>query len=172
MIGFRFPAFGWGASFWAFLVTRISQHWAFLTEGRQGFFNSSLFVQWGKKFFITFRSNYNGIYSSVLVLGEPWISWYFSIFILWILFFFWWGFCFLLFFVNFVSGVCLSVYYACLMLCLLLVCWVRENFSGGLGHLFFVRDSAVWSAGPVQFIWVLAWSGWRDCTGFSLFWLL
>jgi hypothetical protein len=24
----------------------------------------------------------------------------------------------------------------------------------------------VWSAGPVQFIWVLAWSGWRDCTGF------
>ncbi len=54
----------------------------------------------------------------------------------------------------------------CLLLCLLLVCWVRENFSGGLGHIFPVWDSAVWSAGPVQFIWVLAWSGWRDCTGF------
>jgi hypothetical protein len=31
------------------------------------------------------------------------------------------------------------------------VCWVRGNFSGGLGHVFFcVCDSAVWSAGPVQ----------------------
>ena len=37
------------------------------------------------------------------------------------------------------------------MLCLLLVCWVRENFSGGPGHIFLVWDSAVWSAGPVQF---------------------
>ncbi len=33
---------------------------------------------------------------------------------------------------------------------ILLVCWVRENFSGGLGHIFSVWDSAVWSAGPVQ----------------------
>jgi hypothetical protein len=46
------------------------------------------------------------------------------------------------------------------------VCWVRENFSGGSGHIFSVWDSAVWSAGPVQFICVLAWSGWRDCIGF------
>ena len=38
------------------------------------------------------------------------------------------------------------------LLCLLLVCWVRENFSGGPGHIFPVWDSAVWSAGPVQFI--------------------
>jgi hypothetical protein len=27
-------------------------------------------------------------------------------------------------------------YYACLLLCLLLVCLVRENFSGGPGHIF------------------------------------
>ncbi len=28
--------------------------------------------------------------------------------------------------------------------------------------------SAVWSVGPVQFIGVLAWGGWRGCTGFLL----
>ncbi len=43
---------------------------------------------------------------------------------------------FYLFSVNFVSDVCLSIYYTCFLLCLLLVCWVRENFSGGLGHIF------------------------------------
>jgi hypothetical protein len=37
------------------------------------------------------------------------------------------------------------------LLCLLLVCWVRENFYGGPGHIFPVWDSAVWSAGPIQF---------------------
>ncbi len=71
-----------------------------------------------------------------------------------------------LFFVNFVSNVCL---YICLLFCLFWVCWVREGFSGGPGHIFSVCDSDVWSAGPVQFIWVLVWSGWRDCTGFFLF---
>ena len=55
------------------------------------------------------------------------------------------------FFVTFVSDVCLSIYYTCFLLCLLLVCWVRENFSGGPGHIFPMWDSAVWSAGPVQF---------------------
>ena len=84
----------------------------------------------------------------------------------WILSFLWWRFFFLLFSVTFVSDVCLSIYYTCFLLCLLLVCWVRENFSGGPGHIFPVWDSVVWSAGPVQFIWMLAWSGWRDCTGF------
>ncbi len=59
---------------------------------------------------------------------------------------------FLLFFVTFLSDVCLSIYYTCFLICLLLVCWVRENFSGGLGHIFSVWDSAAWSAGPVQFI--------------------
>jgi hypothetical protein len=44
--------------------------------------------------------------------------------------------------------------------------WVPGGFIGGPGHIFPVWDSAVWSAGPVQFIWVLAWSGWRDCSGF------
>jgi hypothetical protein len=63
MIGFRFPAFGWEASSWAFLVTRVSQHCAFLTEGHQGFFNSSLFVQpcRGKKFFC------NGLFCIIMV---------------------------------------------------------------------------------------------------------
>ncbi len=31
------------------------------------------------------------------------------------------------------------------------VCWARGNFSGGPGYIFSVCDSAVWSAGPVQF---------------------
>jgi hypothetical protein len=56
-----------------------------------------------------------------------------------------------LFFVIFVSGVCLSIYYTCLLFCLFWVCWVRGNFSGGPGRIFSVWDSAVWSAGPVHF---------------------
>ena len=88
----------------------------------------------------------------------------------WILSFLWWRFFFLLFFVTFVSDVCLSIYYTCFfLLCLLFVCWVRENFSGGPGHIFSVWDSAVWSAGPVQFIWVPSRGGWRDYTGFFFF---
>ncbi len=35
--------------------------------------------------------------------------------------------------------------------CLIWVCWVRGNFSGGPGHIYSVCGSAVWSAGPVQF---------------------
>ncbi len=35
--------------------------------------------------------------------------------------------------------------------CLFWVCWVRENFSGGPGHIFSVWDPAVWSAGLVKF---------------------
>ncbi len=50
-----------------------------------------------------------------------------------------------------VGDACSSIYYTCLLLCLFWVCWVRENFSGGPGHIFSVWDSAVWSAGPVQF---------------------
>ena len=48
------------------------------------------------------------------------------------------SFFFFLFSVTFVSDVCLSIYYTCFLLCLLLVCWVRENFSGGPGHIFSV----------------------------------
>ena len=32
-----------------------------------------------------------------------------------------------------------------------------------------VWGSALWSVGPVLFIWVLAWGGWRGCTGFFFF---
>jgi hypothetical protein len=56
-----------------------------------------------------------------------------------------------LFSVTLVSDVCLSIYYTCFWLCFLLLCWVREIFSCGSGHIFSVWDSAVWSAGPVQF---------------------
>ncbi len=42
MMGFRFPAFGWRASSWAFLVGWVSQLCAFLQEGRQNSFNFSL----------------------------------------------------------------------------------------------------------------------------------
>ncbi len=38
----------------------------------------------------------------------------------------------------FVIDVCLSIYYTRFLLCLLLVCWVRGNFSGGLGHIYFL----------------------------------
>jgi hypothetical protein len=31
-----------------------------------------------------------------------------------------------------------------------------------------VWGSALWSDGPVQFIWAQAWGGWRGCTGFLL----
>ncbi len=41
--------------------------------------------------------------------------------------------------------------YNSFLFCLFWVCWVGENFFGGPGHGFSVWDSAVWSAGPVQF---------------------
>ncbi len=74
------------------------------------------------------------------------------------------------FFVIFVGGVCLSIYYTCHLFCLFWVCWVRENFSGGPGHIFSVWDSAVWSAGPVQVYLgtILEWMA--DCTDFSFLW--
>ncbi len=66
---------------------------------------------------------------------------------------------------------CLSIYYTCFLLCLFWVCWVCENFSGGPGHIFLVWDSAVWSAGPVQFYLgtILEWMA--GLYRFSLFWL-
>ncbi len=75
---------------------------------------------------------------------------------------------FLLFSVIFVSDVCLSIYYTCFLLCLLLVCWVRENFSGGLGHIFSACVTLLCKVpGRYNFIWALSWSGWRGCTVFS-----
>ncbi len=52
----------------------------------------------------------------------------------------------------------LFIYYTRLLFCLLWACWVPGSFSGGLGHIFFffVRGSALWSVGPLLFIWVLA----------------
>ncbi len=39
------------------------------------------------------------------------------------------------------------------------MCWVRENFSGGLGHIFPVWDSAVWicRAGTIYLSASLEW---------------
>jgi hypothetical protein len=61
------------------LVTRVSQHCAFLKEGRQGFFNSSLFVQpcRGKRFSCNgLFYIIMGFYLLMMVLREPLISLY------------------------------------------------------------------------------------------------
>ncbi len=78
-----------------------------------------------------------------------------------------------LFFVlrYFVSGVCLSIY---LLPSVILnwVCWVRGNFTGGPGHILSVCVSPPCGVpGRYKFFWALSWSGWRDCTDFSFFWL-
>ncbi len=93
----------------------------------------------------------------MLEIRELWISCIFEYFSLNTAFFRW-GFRFLLVFVNFVGGVCFSIYYACLLLCLLLVCWVRENFSGGPGHIFCVGLRCVeWRAGTIYLSASLEW---------------
>ncbi len=51
------------------------------------------------------------------------------------------------------------------------MCWVRENFSGGPGHIFSVWDSAVWSAGPVQFNLSTFLEWMAGLYRFSLLWL-
>ena len=76
---------------------------------------------------------------------------------------------FLLFSVTFVSDVCLSIYYTCFLFCLLLVCWVRENFSGGLGHIFLCGTPLCGVPGRYNSFRALSWSGWRDCTDFPFF---
>ncbi len=51
-----------------------------------------------------------------------------------------------------VSGVCYRLLYLS-PVCLFWVCWVRGNFLWRAGSYFFcVCDSAVWSAGPVHFL--------------------
>jgi len=40
------------------------------------------------------------------------------------------------------------------------------RFLWRAGSYFSAWGSAVWRVGPVLFIWVLAWGGWRGCTGF------
>ncbi len=122
-----------------------------------------------RDFLVIFVIYRNGIYSSVLVLREPWISRYFRFFTLNIGFLLV-GVCFSLLPVVFVSGV--FIHLLCLsLICLFWVCWVRENFSGGPGHIFSVWDSAVWSAGPVQFYLgtILKWMA--GLYRFSLVWL-
>ena len=47
---------------------------------------------------------------------------------------------------------------------------VSLEFLWRAGSYFLsVWGSAVWNVGPVQFIWALAWGGWRGSTGFLLF---
>ncbi len=77
------------------------------------------------------------------------------------------GIFFFLFFV-FVGGVlCLYYFYET---CLGFVYFGRVSleFLWRAGSYFFCMGSAVWNAGPVQFIWALAWGGWRGSTGFLL----
>jgi hypothetical protein len=50
------------------------------------------------------------------------------------------------------------------------VCWVRGNFSGGLGHIFSACVTPLCGVpGRYNFIWALC--GWRDCTDFLFLWL-
>ncbi len=68
---------GEGLLFWAFLVIRVSQHCAFLREGRQGFFNSSLFDQpcLGKIiFFFVLKGLFISWRYAFFYVGMKWIS--------------------------------------------------------------------------------------------------
>ena len=69
----------------------------------------------------------------------------------------------------FVSGVCLSIYVFVFCHPKLGVLGPWEFLWRAGSYIFCVCDSAVWSAGPVQFCLALSWSGWRDCTDFPLF---
>ena len=126
----------------------------------------------GKIIFLLVRvcSSLDEIYTLMLILSEPWIffyfcsiiSFFFSLNIVFILV----GFSF--FFVVFVGGV------LCVFIHLLVSCSVYFGRSGSLGVFWragsyfpSVWGSALWSVGPVLFIWLLAWGGWRGCTGFS-----
>jgi hypothetical protein len=73
----------------------------------------------------------------------------------------------------FVSGVCLFFLKYLSLVFSYWVCWVRGNFSGGSGHIYFVCVTPLCGVpGRYDFIWALSWSGWRDCTDFSFFlWL-
>jgi hypothetical protein len=69
----------------------------------------------------------------------------------------------------FVSGVCLSIYVFVFCHPKLGVLGPWEFLWRAGSYIFCVCDSAVWSAGPVQFYLALSWSGWRDCTDFPCF---
>ncbi len=71
----------------------------------------------------------------------------------------------------FVSGVCLSIYVFVFCHLKLGVLGPWEFLWRAGSYIFCVCDSAVWSAGPVQFYLALSWSGWRDCTEFPASWL-
>ncbi len=151
MMGFRFPAYGRGASSWAFLVRWVSQQCAFWKEGRQGFFSSSLFVQSCRgKFLLSHKCLVQFLFSSGIIglLDFPIFCGYYLEYCL-----SWWRFFFLFFVLcYFVSGVCLFVYYTCLL-------FVYFGFAGSVGislagrviYSLCVCVSAVCIAGPVQF---------------------
>ncbi len=149
-MGFRFPAFGWGASSWAFLVRWVSQPCAFLREGRQ---NS-----------VNFPLSFDHVEVNILLIYKWLIHFLFSS-----------GFRRLLDFFSIFGYYCEhcllcgedssfvypSLFYKrrvfiCLLylppVCLLWVCWVRGNFlAGRVTYFLCICGSAVWSAGPVQF---------------------
>jgi hypothetical protein len=77
-----------------------------------------------------------------------------------------------LFSVVFVGGVLcvfLHLLHSSLVLFILGVLGPWEFFWRARSYFPSVWGSALWSVGPVLFIWVLAWGGWRGCTGFSSF---
>jgi hypothetical protein len=106
----------------------------------------------------------------MLILSEPWIFFYFCSIMS---FFFSLNIVFLLvgfFFVLFVGGVsCVFIHLlrSFLVLFILGVLGPWEFLWRAGSYFSSVWGSALWSVGPVLFIWVLAWGGWRGCTGFS-----
>ncbi len=138
------------ASSWAFLIRWVSQRCAFWQEGRQNSFNCSLLsnhVEVNILFIckclvsFLFSSGFirllNSLTYSVITVNNV-----FSVMKI-LLFFF-----VLRYFAN---GVCLFAYFTCLL-------FVYFGCAGSVGifwragsYAFSVCDSAVWSAGPVQF---------------------
>jgi hypothetical protein len=79
-----------------------------------------------------------------------------AVLFLWILFFFWWDFFFLFLFVGGVSCV-FYLYYARLWFRLFWACESLEvSLAGRVIFFLSAWGSAVWSVGPVYFIWALA----------------
>jgi hypothetical protein len=144
---------GEGASFWAFLVVGFSQCFAFSKEGLQIFLQSSLFVLilpcLGKIIFFLFLVKtcsmfWRDVYFYVdfkIALDFPLLLQYyggsFSLNIVLLLV----GSSFFVAFVGGVLCVYLYVYYTRLWFCLFWACWVSGSFSGGPGHIFFLRGA-------------------------------
>ncbi len=92
---------------------------------------------------------------------------------LWILSLFWWDFPFLRCICRW-CFVCVFIHllHSSLVLFILGVLGPWEFLWRAGSYFSSVWGSALWSVGPVLFIWALAWGGWRGCTGLFFPWAL